>query len=378
MRVPPIYSLSLCALLATASWFAFSTACSSQQLLRKGAAAQSALNSANELGFKHGSIIVAPVPFKSPAIGAGLALGGGYLFKSDAESSTSAIGGAGFKTENGSKGFGLGFNLNLDSDRWKTTFLLGSVDLNYDLFIKGKPVSLKQSAKVVSAKVLYGATSDISLGAALSYAKSTIKSGSAAILPPSLSPQLDLEILRVGMIGEFDRRDNTYYPTSGILASGELSYGIVTGGAFRSRERDYTKGVFKVAHYLPVFREGVFAWQAVGCAASDKAPFFDACSLGGTDGFRGFSPTEFIDDALFSVQAEYRGRISRRLGYVAFAGVGSVGSDLGNALTSGYRLAGGIGARLRLSKKFPLDYAIDISLNDRGENVLYVSVGQRF
>jgi outer membrane translocation and assembly module TamA len=78
------------------------------------------------------------------------------------------------------------------------------------------------------------------------------------------------------------------------------------------------------------------------------------------------------------VQAEYRGRLARRLGYVVFAGAGSVGSDLGDAISSSYHVAGGVGARLRLSRKFPLDYAIDVSINDQAENILYVSVGQRF
>lgn len=366
------------ALSAIASLLAFPSAGFSQHALNTGTSPQDKLNTTKELGFRHGSVIVAPVPFENPAIGTGLALGGGYLFQTDVDSSTSAIGGGAFRTKSGSEGYALGVNLNFDSDQWKTTFLIGDVDLNYDLYILKNPVPLKQSAKGMLAKVLYGITPDLYLGVAASYAESTVGPDIGVVLPPSLAPDLDLEIFRVGAIGQFDRRDDTYYPTSGVLASAELSYGMVTGGILRQHDRDYTKGVAKVARYSPVFREDVFAWQVVACAASDEAPFFDACSLGGADAFRGYSPTEFIDDALFSVQAEYRGRISRRLGYVVFAGAGSVGGDPGDALTSDYRLAGGVGARFRLSRKFPLDYAIDVSINQEGDNVLYVSVGQRF
>lgn len=57
-----------------------------------------------------------------------------------------------------------------------------------------------------------------------------------------------------------------------------------------------------VAGYRPLFDLGVLAWTATGGAATDDAPFFDACSFGGTDSFRGYGATEFIDTALLSSQ----------------------------------------------------------------------------
>ncbi len=63
------------------------------------------------LGFTRGSVVVAPVPFQSPSLDTGLALGGAYLFKADEQSDSSSIGGGAFKTSNGSEGFGVGWNL---------------------------------------------------------------------------------------------------------------------------------------------------------------------------------------------------------------------------------------------------------------------------
>lgn len=156
-----------------------------------------------------------------------------------------------------------------------------SVDPNYDLYIPGTPVPLRQSAKDVTARVSHGTTSNLSLGAVVSYAESMIEPGIGTVLPPSLAPLLDLAILRPGAVGGRDTRDGNHYPTSVTLASAEPSFGIVSGGVVRNRDRRYAKSVAKMARYSPVFREAVFAWQAVACAASDEAPFCEACSLGG-------------------------------------------------------------------------------------------------
>ena len=122
----------------------------------------------------------------------------------------------------------------------------------------------------------------------------------------------------------------------------------------------------------------MIAARAVACHANQAAPFFDSCSLGTTDNFRGYVSTEFLDDALFSIQAEYRSGKAGRLGFVAFAGAGAVDSDIAKAFGGKYRAAAGLGLRIRLSKSFPLDYAVDLSVNERGEDLLYISVGQRF
>ncbi|MFT5614818.1 MAG: hypothetical protein ACI8Q6_002101, partial [Granulosicoccus sp.] len=58
-------------------------------------------NSAPDCGFKTGSVVFAPIPFNTPGIGAGLALGAAYLFNSDENSNASIIGLGGFKSDNG-------------------------------------------------------------------------------------------------------------------------------------------------------------------------------------------------------------------------------------------------------------------------------------
>ena len=122
---------------------------------------------------------------------------------------------------------------------------------------------------------------------------------------------------------------------------------------------------------------GVVAARGVFCAAGEDAPFFDTCGLGLVDGVRGFPAFSFLGNYSASLQGEYRGHFNDRFGYVAFVGGGGTNDDIGDVLTD-ISVAGGVGLRIRLSKKFALDYAVDYALNDEGDRYLYLSLGQKF
>ncbi|MEM1078723.1 MAG: hypothetical protein AAGI09_09375 [Pseudomonadota bacterium] len=96
-----------------------------------------------KIGFTRGSFILAPVPFQNPVLGSGLAVGSAYLFKDTLGADTSTLGLAYFRTENGSEGYGLGFDLNFGLTGWQTTLLLGDLTLEYDLFVGGTAVPVR-------------------------------------------------------------------------------------------------------------------------------------------------------------------------------------------------------------------------------------------
>ena len=56
---------------------------------------------------------------------------------------------------------------------------------------------------------------------------------------------------------------------------------------------------------------------------------------------------------------------------VVLTGFGSFGST--DAHT-----AAGLGARYRVSQKFPVDFSVDVAYNDEDEITTYIYVGQRF
>ena len=325
------------------------------------------------IGFTNGSFVAAPIPFRNPTIGTGLALGGGYLFKDEARSATSFLGAGGFKTDNGSYGYGLAGNVVLGDNRWKFSGFLGQVELTYDLYTLLGIREIDQSGSIAKVELAYGVTPELSFGVIGRYLDTTIVTDRT--LPAELLADLgDATVIGLGLAGDLDRRDDTIYPTDGS----HLSLVLYNNQFDGLRTRDYQKGILLYDTYHRLGDKGVVAARGALCGATDETPFFDLCSLGGTDAMRGFPVTQYLDNRLASAQVEYRRVFAGRFGGVAFAGAGTVGADTGELSLDTAHAAAGVGARIRLSRTFPVDFSIDASWNDEDEQLLYIYVGQRF
>ena len=84
---------------------------------------------------KRGSIVAAPLPISSPAIGSGIIPVLGYIFpfsRQDKVSPPSVVGAAGLITNNGSRGFAVGAQLYMKEDRYRITggYVHGNIDYN--------------------------------------------------------------------------------------------------------------------------------------------------------------------------------------------------------------------------------------------------------
>ena len=327
----------------------------------------------NPLGFGQGSVVFAPVPFKNVLIGAGLVLGGGYLFNIDGGSDTSILGLGAMRSENGTNAYGLGGKFVWDENRWQVSASLGQAEGFYDLYIGGRPIPVRQTGDIVNFSLLRGVSSDLLFGAGLRYLDTTLGYDTTGTGLPPL-PEGTLQVATLNFLAKWDTRDNSFSARTGQLLEGTLSYGEVldSGG------RNYSKAVVTYNHYFPIREDNSLAMRFASCFASEDTPFFDQCSLGGTDGFRGYSPTEFLDDTLLSAQLEYRHQLSNRFSAVAFAGAGNTGATLSSLNDTDLKYAGGLGLRFQLSKKFKAVFSVDVSVNDRREDLLYIYVGQRF
>jgi hypothetical protein len=327
-------------------------------------------------GFSNGSLIIAPIPFSNPTIGSGLALGAGYLFKTDEFSSPSLIGIGAMRSDNGSEAYGLSLGLSLDSNRWKLSSFIGEADLNYDLFTSVGELPIRQQGTIARFGLLYGVTPQLSFGGSVKYLNSKIglRNTGGVPIPPPFDLALDIEVFTLGFITDWDRRDDTIYPTSGSNLHFEANNGI----ARFAGSQNYQKFILLYDVFRSIGASSVFAGRIASCAASRNTPFFEQCSLGGTDSFRGFSATEFLDRGLASLQIEYRHRLSQRIGITVFGGIGGVGSSFGQLFDNGAQSAFGVGGRYRVSKKFPVDFSVDYTINDQDTGLLYIYVGQRY
>ena len=326
-----------------------------------------------DFGFQNGSVIVAPIPFSNPMIGSGLALGAGYLFKTDASSKTSVIGIGAMRSDNGSQAVGLMSNLAFNNNRWLLNFFSGKADVQYDLYTPLGPFPVRQDGEIARLNLAYGVSHDLSFGTAIRYLETTI-SPEFPGLPPSFDPDLGLEIVTVGLTADWDMRNNSDYPTDGFRLTAEASRGFFIDGLRNS----YDKAFATYDYYHSFNTDSSLAVRGVICAASDGTPFFDQCSIGATDNMRGFNSTQFLDLRSTSVQAEYRHRFNKRWGTVVFGGIGWTGAEFSQLGDNGSHSAVGVGGRYRVSKKFPVDFSVDLSHNNLGEDQVYIYVGQRF
>lgn len=328
----------------------------------------------NALGFRNGSIVAAPIPFRDPIVGNGLALGGGYLYQNNEQADTSFLGLGGFKTDNGSLGYGLTASVAIANNKLKLDFLIAEAKLNYDLFVLGKPIPISQDGKLAKIDAMYGFTPELSLGLGLRYLETTLALDSGRDLPPALQPDTGISIFKYGLLAGYNKTDDSIFPTDGTKLNVELFRAAVTEGG----GTEYSKATAIFDRYIPSGKKNVVAARLAACYSSEESPFYDKCLLGNADSFRGFPMTQYIDESLVSMQLEYRGMLTKRFGYSVFGGAGALANDFGSLPGSDVHLAGGIGARFRLSKQFPVDFSIDSTINDEGAKLLYIYVGQRF
>ncbi len=325
------------------------------------------------IGFRRGSFVVAPVPFSNPTIGSGLAVGLGYLFKTDPAARTSTIGLGALRSDNGSEAFGALANLAFGENRWLFNLFAAQADVRYDLYTSSGKIPIRQDGILARLQASYGVTPDLSFGAIFRYLDTTV-TPVTGLLPPSISLDIGLQVASAGIGVDWDLRDDSDYPTSGLRLQAEALHSEVLNGL----KRDYWKGSSTLDGYKPFGTSTVLALRGTVCATAEDTPFFDQCSLGATDNFRGYNSTQFLDRRALSFQAELRHRLSERWGAVGFAGTGWTGREFSGLSDNGSHGAYGMGARYRVSKKFPVDFSVDVSRNTDGEDLLYIYVGQRF
>jgi outer membrane protein assembly factor BamA len=324
-----------------------------------------------KFGFDAGSVIVVPVPINDPTFGTGLALGGGYFFQADEGSDTSFLGGGLFGTTDDSYAAGIGGSYSFDYNRYNIVALFGAADINYDLYLAGRPVPIEQDGAAFQAEFSYGFSDTFSAGVSLRYLQSKVAGLGGSALPAEIANLTDVSIGTVGILAKRDTRDDTYYPTSGNNMDLSLTYSEEVGGA----ALNYGHGTLGYNHFWSLSDRSVVGLRAAGCWIEDHAPFYDSCLLGSE--LRGFSLFEFYGSSMLTAQAEFRRRISKRFGYVAFAGLGDVQKNL-TSNDSGVRYSGGLGLRIRVSEEFSLDFSIDGTLNDKNESSVYFYAGQFF
>lgn len=319
-----------------------------------------------------GSLIIAPLPISSPALGTGMVPVLGYIFplqKKDKVSPPSVVGVAGLVTDNGSRGFAVYGDLFFQEDTYRITsgYLRGN--LNYDFYgigtiagRAGKKFPLEQSGQVLRVEVLRRVGWEVLLGVRFWSGGSTVTSRVSAGTTPDTSPPPDLGLhttLRsLGLRLNRDTTPNRFYPTTGMMldfTSDFFSQSLGSKYSFQAYRFTFSK-------YGSLSEKQILAYNLFVCGTGGKPPFYGNCIYGTNNRLRGYTAGQYLDRYMIATQLEYRLSLPKRFGLVGFGGIGEVipsGSQLFRS--QNVLPAGGGGVRFQLSKKYRVNLRADIA-----------------
>jgi len=315
---------------------------------------------------KRGSIVAAPLPIVSPAIGAGIVPVLGYIFPlstHDKVSPPSVVGGAGLITDNGSRGFLVGAQLYMKENRYEVETGYADGNVNYNLYggdflpeLQGAKLPLKQDGRVFFGEGMRNVGHDLFIGPRLWIATSlvTIRQENDQVKPP---PEIGLhsELVALGVIATRDTSKNRFYPTHG-------SFLEITGDFFSQElgsKYSFQSYRFKFDKYFSLSPKQVLAYDAFVCLTGGSPPFYGNCIYGANNELRGYTAGQYLDRFMLATQLEYRQTLPKRFGYVLFGGLGGVIPSSDQPRESHFLPDIGAGLRYELSTKYHVNLRLD-------------------
>jgi len=334
---------------------------------------------------KRGQLIVAPIPIFSPAVGSGLVLVVGYVFKlneNDKLSPPSTVGLAGAFTKSGTRGGGLGGKLYFGENKYLTTFVVAKGRVDVDFFGIGRipgrdaiKVPIRGGGTVFFGEFLRNIGKDIFVGPRYQHRKIYTRLDGPQPAGGFEIPPIDLQSTTVALGFHIlrDKRDSTFYPTKGSLFETTADFFDESLGS----KRQYQNYKVEYNAYHSVGTKQVIAYRGMICSANQNVPFYDLCLFGVNNDLRGYTGGEFQNRRMFATQAEYRRELKGRFGMVAFGGVGGI-ANRWNAFRSDELLpAAGAGLRFQLDKKNHINYRVDFAIGREGRT-LSIGIGEAF
>ena len=334
---------------------------------------------------RQGSIIIAPLPMSSPAVGTGIIPVVVYIFRlrrMDRVSPASLVAAAGLATDNGSRVFGLAGQVFLKANTYRITSAFLRGDLNYDLYGIGilaadasHKIPLQQTGEIFFGELLRGIGWKFFLGPRFLTGNSeiTLRTGadSAAPVVPDLA--LHTTLISIGVRLNRDTRPNRYYPTAGTLidfTSDFFSQGLGSKYSFQSY-----KFIFNT--YRSLSEKQVLAYNLFSCVTGGQPPFYGNCIYGTNNELRGYVAGRYLDRYMVATQLEYRLTLPKRLGLVAFGGIGEVVPGAGQFRSSHFLPGIGTGVRFELSKQYHVNLRADIARGKNGHTWI-MGIGEAF
>ena len=323
--------------------------------------------------------IIVPVPFVTPQIGVGLAVAGAWFYQPDQDSRPWASGIGALFTSNGSRGIAGLQKMSLHDDRLRVDVLAGygrirrryyAVDASSQ--VNDGWVEAEEKTVVLSATARLRIAEKFFVGGRARHLSKLSRARDQSDPPPAFDERrfdVDVAYLQLAPILTIDTTADAFAPREGSILNAQWTF----ASAVRGEGEDYNKKQGYARQYIPGKGRSSAAIQIKGCSASSGAPFFDLCPIG----LRGYPDGRFRDRSSWAAEAEWRQPVSRRFGLVGFVGIGSLGSDFGDALEGDMLPVLGAGVRYLAAESYGINLRIDGAIG-QDSSAIYVSIGEAF
>ncbi len=332
----------------------------------------------SKLKVQRGNFVVVPIPISNPTLDSGLVVGGAYFYPQTEEqkkrqpASLTALGG--LYTSNDSRAVVIAQQNYWRNDRWRFTGALGGADLRLSLLAPdetsdGSSVDWRINGAFLFAKLSRRIKGDWYGGL---FTRIVDANQSIATIDEDTESEFalgDETASGLGMIFEFDSRDNPFYSTSGRYFKLDALLNDESIGSDQTYQ-SYS-GAFRSYHKLS--DSVVLAWEVQACKRGGTVPLWDACLIK----LRGFSATDYIGKVSASGQVEARWQLSKRWGMVGFAGSGYFGSSFNDFGSREAIPSYGAGVRFTVLPAKRINLRVDYARSDDSD-AIHVSVGEAF
>lgn len=180
-----------------------------------------------------------------------------------------------------------------------------------------------------------------------------------------------------GLGGSFtyDTRNEAFAPDRGVFLQGSFNH----FARFLGSDFTYTNYVVDVRSFIRTYKKQVLALQAYAFLNNGNVPLRSLASFGGANSMRGYYDGRYRDKDQVVLQAEYRAPLYRRLGAVAFGGVGNVSHNCDYLSTRALKYSYGGGLRIALTKSDRLNLRLDYGISRGGKSSgFYFQLGEAF
>jgi hypothetical protein len=258
-----------------------------------------------------------PLVSSDPKLGTSAGALAAYLHRFDEKSSVSMFGAGGVYTTTHSTVGALFARTFFGEDRHRLFAVAASGKINNDYsdyLNTGYPVQSQDDLRAFYTRYTYQVRPSWFVGVQLAdtnYAQIAQDAMSEQIL--QLAGLTGFDSIGLGLVVDYDTRDNVNTPTSGIFADGNsLAYTKKFGG-----DVSFQAYRFMLKQYLPHHKgKNVFAWKINNHWTSNAPPSgYASISL------RGYTVGQYLGPNMSSIEAEERIGMGKRWGFTAFTGI---------------------------------------------------------